>query len=95
MNNATKSITVKPYKVYRNNNIECGKLAEFATLEEAKTYCQEQVEGYDEVADNDNDYECHGNNFRFEVYEGEPVEEIDGEPTCKDPVYQTKQYYDF
>lgn len=84
---------MKKYSVWYNNNIEVTKMAEFDTLEEAKAYCEAETKGYDEVADGDNDYEGRSNNFRYEVYEGEPVEEVDGETISNDPVYQTKQYY--
>lgn len=89
------------YTVWCNNNVESNKVSEFETLEEAKAYCDNNTDGYDEVADGDNCYEGRSNNFRYEVYEGEPVEiaydedgEVDEEKNRpKDAVYQTKQYY--
>ncbi len=82
------------YTVWYNNNVENNKVAEFEALDEAKAYCNDNTEGYDEVADGDNDYEGRSNNFRYEVYEGEPIETAsDGEDIIKDAIYQTKQYY--
>ena len=48
---------MKKYSVYWNNNVECNKVAEFATLDEAKAYCTENTKGYDEVCAGDNCYE--------------------------------------
>lgn len=53
------------------------------------------------MADCDNDYEGGGNNFCYEIYEGEPIVEvfdedgeIDDEKTTFSPViYQTGQFY--
>lgn len=89
------------YTVWYNNNVESNKVAEFETLKEAEAYCDINTEGYDEVADGDNCYEGCGNNFRYEIYDGEPIEiaydedgEVDdGKTAQKDAVYQTKQYY--
>ena len=39
------------YSVYYNNNVECNKVAEFDTLDEAKAYCVENTKGYDEIGD--------------------------------------------
>ncbi len=94
-------VDVDVFTVYYNNNVEVFKIKEFPTLEEAKAYCDDETRGYDEVADGDNDYEGRSNNFRYEVYDGEPIEEffdedgeVDDEKTVfKEPVYQTKQYY--
>lgn len=55
---------MKKYSVYYNNNVECNKVAEFATLDEAKAYCTENTKGYDEVCAGDNCYEGRSNNFR-------------------------------
>lgn len=62
---------MKKYSVYYNNNVECNKVAEFATLDEAKAYCIENTKGCDEVCAGDNCYEGRSNNFRYEVYEGD------------------------
>lgn len=86
--------TNKKYTVWLDNNVESNKVAEFKTLEEAKAYCNGEVAGHDEVADGDNDYECRGNNFHYEVYEGEPINFVyDEDGECKEPVYRTRQYY--
>ena len=34
---------MKKYSVYYNNNVECNKVAEFATLDEAKAYKQRKI----------------------------------------------------
>ena len=62
---------MKQYKVYWNNNVECNEVAEFDTLGEAKQYCDENTKSYAEVDDRDNCYEGRGNNFCYEVYEGD------------------------
>lgn len=91
----------KRFTIWYNNNVECTKVAEFDTLDEAKEYCKAETIGYDEVADGDNGYDGRSNNFRYEVYEGEPVVELldedgdvcDEKTIFKKPVFQTKQYY--
>lgn len=86
------------YSVYYNNNVECKKVAEFDSLEEAKAYCAENTKGYDEIGDGDNCYEGRSNNFRYEVYEGDSciVLDEDGDVAdFKDTVYETEQYYCF
>ncbi len=87
-------VSEKKYTVWYNNNVESNKVAEFDTLNEAKVYCKDNTEGYDEVADGDNDYEGRSNNFRYEVYDGEPIETTsDGDGIFKGAIYQTEQYY--
>ena len=84
------------YSVYYNNNVECNKVAEFYTLNEAKAYCTKKTEGYDEIGDGDNCYEGRSNNFCYEVYEGDSciILNEDGDVAdFKTPVYQTDQYY--
>ena len=56
---------MKKYSVYWNNNVECNKVAEFFTLDEAKAYCTENTKGYDEVCAGDNCYEGRSNNFHY------------------------------
>lgn len=84
---------MQKYTVYLDTNVQSTKMAEFDTLEQAKAYCDSETKGHDEVADTDNAYEGRGNNFAYEVYHGEPVEVIDGEPSPKPSVYRTRQYY--
>ena len=84
------------YSVYYYNNVECNKVAEFATLDEAKAYCAENTKDYDEVCAGDNSYEGRSNNFRYEVYEGDSyaIFDEDGEVTSlKDSIYETKSFY--
>lgn len=83
------------YQVWYNNNVESFKIAEFDTLEKAKNYCKEEVKGYKTVGRYDNDYEGKGNNFRFEIYEGEPIitDEDGNIIETKDSVYETQRYY--
>ncbi len=72
------------------------KVAEFATLEEAKVYCVENTKDYDEVCAGDNCYEGRSNNFCYEVYEGDSyiiLDENGDVADLKDCVYQTEQYY--
>lgn len=83
---------MKKYSVYYNNNVEGNKVAEFATLDEAKAYCTENTKGYDEVCAGDNCYEGRSNNFRYEVYEGDSnvILDEDGDVAeFKNTVYET------
>lgn len=86
---------MKQYKVYWNNNVECNEVAEFDTLGEAKQYCDENTKSYAEVDDRDNCYEGRGNNFCYEVYEGDPaIIDEDGDIVdLKEPVYSTNRFY--
>lgn len=88
---------MKKYQVYKNRNVEFTKVAEFDTLEEAKVYCDNGTQGYKPVCDGDNNYEGRGNNFRLEVYEGDPVvtyEDGEGEVIdLKESIYETNYYY--
>ena len=86
---------MKKYQVYYNRNVEISNVAEFDTLEEAKSYCDKNAQGYEPVCDEDNNYDGRGNNFRYEVYEGEPVNiDEDGEIIDqKESVYETPLYY--
>lgn len=84
------------YSVYYNNNVECNKVAEFDTLDEAKAYCVENTKGHDEIGDGDNCYEGRSNNFYYEVYEGDSCVILDEDGDVADlktPEYQTEQYY--
>lgn len=91
----------KKFTVWRDDNVEITKEAEFDTLQEAKEFCDGETAGCDEVDDRDNDYEGRSNNFHYEVYDGEPIDfvyddngDVDDEKTTyKEPVYQTKLYY--
>lgn len=87
---------MKKYSVYYNNNVECNKVAEFATLDEAKAYCAENTKDCDEVCAGDNCYEGRSNNFRYEVYEGDSCFVLgeDGDVAeFKNTVYETEQFY--
>lgn len=84
------------YSVYYNMNVECNKVAEFDTLDEAKAYCVENTKDYDAIGDGDNCYEGRSNNFHYEVYEGDSYVILDEDGDVADlktPVYQTEQYY--
>lgn len=81
------------YSVYYNNNVECNKVAEFDTLDEAKAYCVENTKGHDEIGDGDNCYEGRSNNFHYEVYEGDSDVILDEDGDVADFEYQTEQYY--
>ena len=83
------------YSVYYDRNVESCQVAEFDTMEEAVAYCERETAGYTEVGPNDNCYEGRGNNFAYEVYEGDPIIlDEDGDiAETKDCVYRTKQYY--
>lgn len=87
---------MKKYSVYYNNNVECNKVAEFTTLDEAKAYCTWKTKDYDEVCSGDNCYEGRSNNFRYEVYEGDSnfILDKDGDVAeFKNTVYETEQFY--
>lgn len=95
-NGEKKAVSIKKYSVYYNNNVECNKVAEFDTLDEAKAYCVENTKDYDEIGDGDNCYEGRSNNFHYEVYEGDSYVILDEDGDVADfktPVYQTEQYY--
>lgn len=78
---------MKKYSVYYNNNVECNKVAEFATLDEAKAYCTENTKGYDEVCAGDNCYEVYeGDNYIILDEDGDVAE-------FKNTVYETEQFY--
>lgn len=90
-----KSVYMKKYQIYYNNNVEISRVAEFDTLEEAKNYCAENTKGYDKIGDNDNCWEGRSNNFRYEVYGGvmEILDEDGDVVDLKEPVYETDQFY--
>ena len=69
---------MKKDSVYWNNNVECNKVAEFATLDEAKAYCAKNTKGYDEV--------CEGDSCFVLDEDGDVVE-------FKNTVYETEQFY--
>ena len=86
---------MKKYQIYYNNTVEINNVAEFDTLDEAKQYCIENTKGYDKVCDNDNCWEGCGNNFHYEVYDGEKeILDEDGDVgDFNEPVYMTNQFY--
>lgn len=88
-------MTKNKYSVYYNRNVESFQVAEFGTLEEAIAFCCNETEGYDKVCPGDNCCEGRGNNFAYEVYEGDPIIlDEDGDiAETKDYVYRTEQYY--
>ena len=90
-----KSIDMKQFKVYYNNNVEVNFIKDFDTFKEAKRFCADSVKGYDEVCDNDNSYEGRGNNFHYEVFDGdyEKMDENGEVVEINDPIYTTKRYY--
>lgn len=94
-NSAPEIMNKNKYSVYYDRNVEIFQVAEFDTLEEAIAYCQRETAGYTEVGPNDNCYEGRGNNFAYEVYEGDPIIlDEDGDiAETKDYVYRTEQYY--
>lgn len=83
------------YYIYYNNNVEVNKVAEANTLDEAKDYCTENTKGHDEIGGNDNCWEGRGNNFHYEVYDGDKeILDKDGDVVdFNEPVYETKQFY--
>lgn len=83
------------YSVFYDRNVEVNKVAEFDTLEEATDYCNENTKGYDPVGENDNCWEGRGNNFHYEVYDGEKeILDEDGDVVdLNEPVYETGQFY--
>lgn len=70
-------------------------VAEFDTLAEAIAYSNEETKGCELVADGDNRYENRNISFRYEVYEGSPLElDEDGDVIGeKNPTYETELYY--
>lgn len=95
LDNTVKSSKMGKYYIYYNNNVEVNKVAETNTLDQAKAYCAENTKGHDTIGENDNCWEGRGNNFHYEVYEGDyEIKDEDGDfVDFKEPVYMTKQYY--
>ena len=50
----------KMFTVYYNCPVEIFEVAKFETLEEAKAYCEKEVQGLEEIYDNDTD--CDSSN---------------------------------
>lgn len=80
------------FTVYYNCPVEIFEVAKFETLEEAKAYCEKEVQGLEELNESDTDCESRNTNHWYEVYEGEIFE--DDEPwRFKNPIFVTKRYY--
>ena len=80
---------MKKYLVFHSNNVESNKVAEFDTVSEAKTYCDEQTKGAEPFDGDDGDL-CH--DFRYEVYDSEnfnPEYGFEG-----NPVYETPRFWE-
>lgn len=83
------------FTVYYNCPVESFEVERFETLEEAKAFCNREVEGLEELDYNDTDCESRNTNHWYEVYDGEMFEvDEDGDIVGdKDPVFVTKRYY--
>lgn len=84
---------MKRFKVYWNNTVEINLVADYGTLEEAKAYCEENTKECDPVEDCDNCWEGRSNNFHYEVYDGEILDEGGDDVDFNEPVYMTNQFY--
>lgn len=84
------------FTVYYNCPVESFEVKRFETLEEAKAYCEKEVQGLEEIAEDDTD-DCMSSNTNhcYEVYDGEIFEvDEDGEIIKdKEPIFVTKRYY--
>lgn len=83
------------FTVYYNCPVESFEVAKFETLEEAKAYCEKEVQGFEELNESDTDCESSNTNHWYEVYDGEMFEvDEDGEIIeDKEPIFVTKRYY--
>ncbi len=83
------------FTIYYSCPVESFEVAKFETLEEAKAYCEKEVQGLEELDYNDTDCESRNTNHWYEVYDGEMFEvDEDGDIVGdKDPVFVTKRYY--
>ena len=83
------------FTVYYNCPVEIFEVAKFETLEEAKAYCEKEVQGLEELNESDTDCESRNTNHWYEVYEGEyEILDEDGDfLDFKEPLYVTKRYY--
>ncbi|WP_315170224.1 hypothetical protein [Alloprevotella tannerae] len=83
------------FTVYYNCPVEIFEVAKFETLEEAKAYCEKEVQGLEEIYDNDTDCDSSNTNHCYEVYDGEMFEvDEDGEIIeDNEPIFVTKRYY--
>jgi len=83
------------FTIYYSCPVETFEVAKFETLEEAKAFCNREVEGLEELDYNDTDCESRNTNHWYEVYDGEMFEvDEDGDIVGdKDPVFVTKRYY--
>ena len=83
------------FTIYYSCPVESFEVAKFETLEEAKAYCEKEVQGLEELNESDTDCESRNTNHWYEVYDGEMFEvDEDGEIVRdKDPIFVTKRYY--
>lgn len=83
------------FTIYYSCPVESFEVAKFETLEEAKAYCEKEVQGLEELNESDTDCESRSTNHWYEVYEGEMFEvDEDGEIIeDNEPIFVTKRYY--
>lgn len=82
-------------KVYFCNNVESYEIAAFDTLQEAKSFCEKECEGYEPVHDGDTVDESTPGVKYYEVYENDAfkIDEEGDIVEVEDPVYRTGWYY--
>ena len=82
---------MKRFKVYWNIIVENNMVADFDTLAEAKHFCKENTKGLIKC---EGDYERGGDNFCYEVYDGEKdiLDEDGNVVDFHEPVYETEVF---
>lgn len=90
-----KSFDFVEYKVFYNDNVnEPALLDKFANTESAILFANSQVEGKEKVESGDNiNVHANAGTARIEVYEGDKIVIVNGEPELREPVYTTEYFY--
>lgn len=90
-----KSFDFVEYKVFYNDNVNKPALLDkFANTESAILFANSQVYGKEKVKPGDNiDVDANARIARIEVYEGNMVVIVNGEPELREPVYVTEYFY--
>lgn len=90
-----KSFDFVEYNVFYNDNVnEPALLGTFANTDLAIKFANSQVDGKEKVRPGDNiDVDANARTARIEVYEGNKVVIINGEPELREPVYVTEYFY--
>lgn len=90
-----KSFDLVEYNVFYNDNVNVSALIwVFADIDSAIEFANSQLDGKEKVKPGDNiDVDANARTARIEVYEGNKVVIINGEPELREPVYVTEYFY--